>query len=135
VILFDTGIHQKVLGLNMSDVISAQNIDLINKGNLAELFTGIEILKNIDSGIRDQLYYWHKEKRGSMAEVDYLLQKDNQIIPIEVKSGIKGRMQSIRIFMNEHNSPYGIRLSLENFSRQGNVYIYPLYAIANIIRE
>lgn len=134
-ILFDTGIHQKVLGLNMSDVISAQNIDLINKGNLAELFTGIEILKNIDSGIRDQLYYWHKEKRGSMAEVDYLLQKDNQIIPIEVKSGIKGRMQSIRILMNEHNSPYGIRLSLENFSRQGNVYIYPLYAIANIIRE
>ncbi|MDD4203146.1 MAG: ATP-binding protein [Candidatus Omnitrophica bacterium] len=135
VILSDTGIHQKVLGLDISNIVSAQNIEVINKGNLAELFTGMEILKNFDPEKRGQLYYWHREKRSSNAEVDYLLQKDDKIIPIEVKAGIKGKMQSMRIFIQEHSSPYGIRISLENFSQQGNIYNYPLYAISNILRK
>lgn len=132
-ILLDAGIHQKILGLNIADIITANHADLINKGSLAEIFTGTEIIKNYPADIRPQLYYWHKEKRASSAEVDYLIQKNEKIIPIEVKSGTRGQMQSMKIFIDEHNSPYGIKISLENFGRQGNIHIYPLYAIANIL--
>jgi predicted AAA+ superfamily ATPase len=117
----------------MARIISAQNIDVINQGSLAEIFTGIEIVKNSPSDQKPQLYYWHKEKRGSNAEVDYILQKGSEILPVEVKSGIKGKMQGMRIFMDEHKSTSGIRISLENFSRFGKIEIYPLYAIRNVL--
>jgi predicted AAA+ superfamily ATPase len=44
---------------------------------------------------RPELYYLHREKKGSNAEVDYVFEKDGKIIPIEVKSGMQGKMQSL----------------------------------------
>ena len=134
VILYDTGIHQKILGLNAADIMKAKDITLINKGNIAELFTGLEIIKNTSLTSRPKLYYWHKEKRGSNAEVDYVIQKGDDIIPIEVKSGSQGKMQSLNIFIKEHNLKKGIRISLENFSSYENIKVYPLYAVANILQ-
>jgi len=61
------------------------------------------------------------------------VQKNNSIIPIEVKSGIKGAMPSLRLFMQEKNSKMGVRTSLENFGKIDNIEIYPLYAISNLI--
>ena len=81
-----------------------------------------------------QLYYWHKEKRASNAEVDYIIQHNEEILPIEVKSGTKGKMQSMRLFIAEHNTRKGIRVSLENFTGYGDIDVYPLYAISNILK-
>ena len=133
VILFDTGIHQKILGLNMGGIIAAQDINAINKGNIAEVFTGLEIIKNSPYDSKGQLYYWHKEKRASNAEVDYIIQHNDKILPIEVKSGIKGKMQSMKLFIAEHNTRKGLRLSLENFTGYEDIDVYPLYAIKNIL--
>jgi predicted AAA+ superfamily ATPase len=133
VVPLDTGIHQNILGLNMADIMTAQNVDVINKGSIAEIFTGLEIIKNSPYSTKANLYYWHKEKRGSSAEVDYLIQCGERIIPIEVKSGIKGKMHSLRLFIKEHNVKKGIRVSLENFHYSDNIDIYPLYAIKNIL--
>ena len=57
------------------------------------------------------------------------------IIPIEVKSGTQGSMQSLHLFMKEKNIKRGVRTSLENFGRYGDIDIYPLYAIGNIVRS
>lgn len=134
VIVNDTGIQQKLLGLNMSDIVKADDFESINKGNIAEIFAGLEIIKSLSASSRCQLYYWHKEKRGSNAEVDYIIQKANGIMPIEVKSGSQGKMQSMHIFLKKHNLKKGIRLSLENFSKYGDIEVYPLYAIANVFK-
>ena len=56
----------------------------------------------------------------------------SEIRPIEVKSGLKGSMQSMRIFMQQKNIAWGIRTSLENFSEYDDIKVYPLYAIKNI---
>jgi Holliday junction resolvase-like predicted endonuclease len=64
--------------------------------------------------------------------VDYLIQHGEQIIPIEVKSGTQGSMQSLRLFMNEKKSGKGVRTSLENFGRYDNIEIYPMYAVSNL---
>ena len=81
-----------------------------------------------------ELYYWQREKNGSQAEIDYLIQKENKIIPIEVKSGTTGKMQSLHLFMYEKQSEYGIRTSLENFGQYNQIRVYPLYAIRQIMK-
>jgi len=118
----------------MADIMSAQNVDVINKGSIAEIFTGLEIIKNSPADKKTNLYYWHREKRGSNAEVDYLIQCGEQIIPIEVKSGIRGKMHSLRLFIAEHNTKKGIRISQENFHNFDNIHVYPLYAVKNIFK-
>jgi hypothetical protein len=65
-------------------------------------------------------------------EIDYVIELGDKIVPIEVKSGIKGKMQSLRIFIEEKKSKFGVRTSLENFSRIGKINIIPLYAIGSI---
>ena len=85
---------------------------------------------------KNELYYWHREARSSNAEVDYLLQHEDKIIPLEVKSGAAGKLKSLRIFLeNQRHSPYGIRFSTANFSAENGIYHYPLYAVAKVIPQ
>lgn len=132
VVLFDTGMHFRILELNNADILVAKDIDMINKGGIAEVFVGNEFIKSMDNRIRGQLFYWHNEGKGTSSEVDYLIQKDSKIIPIEVKSGKTGKMKSMMVFLKQHKSEYGVRLSLENFSKYENILIMPLYS-ANVI--
>ena len=131
-LLFDTGIFQRLLGLHLSDILLNDDFDLINKGNIAEMFAGLELLKSATNQEQTQLYYWQREDRNSRAEVDYVVQRNQTIVPIEVKSGKQGKMQSLHLFMREKQSEYGIRTSLENFSRYDKINVVPLYSIGNI---
>ncbi len=54
------------------------------------------------------------------------------IIPIEVKAGTKGQMQSMHLFMRERNLAKGIRVSMENFSTYDSIQTIPLYAVHRI---
>ncbi len=132
VILFDSGIHLQMLGLDLQEFLVAQDIDLINKGSLAEIFVGNELIKYFSQISQKDIYYWHRENRASNAEVDYLIQKGTEIIPIEVKSGIRGKMQSLRLFLSERKIKKGVRISLDKFSIQDNLWNYPLYAISSL---
>ena len=131
-LLHDNGIFQKLSGLRLSELLIANNIDLLNKGNIAEAFAGVEMMKYANIYEKRQLYYWHREKRGSSAEVDYLIEHQGQVVPVEVKSGSSGKMQSMNRFLEERNSAFGIRLSLENFTAYDRICVIPLYAISNL---
>ena len=133
-LLHDCGIFQQIAGLRISDILISENINMMNKGNIAEAFAGIEMMKYSHTYEKRQLFYWHREKRGSSAEVDYLLEKEGCAVPVEVKSGSTGKMQSLNLFINEKKSKEGIRISLENFSRYGKITVVPLYAISNLIQ-
>lgn len=132
-IIIDTGIFQKRLNLKLSDQLLANNIDVLNKGNIAEIFVGLEMIKYTSPLQIAQLYYWHREKRGSNAEVDYIIEKANRIYPVEVKSGKSGKMQSLRRFIEENKVSSGIRISLENYCKYDDIEVIPLYAISNLI--
>jgi len=131
-IVFDSGVFQRILGLKLSEVLLKNDFDSINKGALAELNVGLELIKSASCYQRQNLYYWHREAKSSNAEVDYLIQLDTRIVPIEVKAGTKGSMQSLKIFMDLKNTAKGIRISQENFSTYQNIEVYPLYAVANL---
>jgi predicted AAA+ superfamily ATPase len=131
-IILDTGIFQSILGLEIADLLLSNDFEVINKGFIAEQFVGLELLKSSSCYMPKDLYFWSRENPQSHAEVDYVIQKGEKIIPIEVKSGKQGKMQSMWMFMKEKNSNYGIRTSLENFCKYQNINVYPLYAIGNI---
>lgn len=133
-LLFDTGIYQRMLGLDLASVFLDDDTDLVNKGAIAELFVGIELMKN-NQDVLASLYYWRRESKNSQAEVDYVIQKDREIIPIEVKSGTKGAMQSMYKFLEEKQSNYGVRTSLENFGALDKIKIIPIYAIGIAVKN
>jgi predicted AAA+ superfamily ATPase len=134
-LLLDTGILQRLLNLPLSPILLNDDFSVINKGSIAELFVGLELLKSYPLNWGPQLYYWQREKPGSLAEVDYVIQKNEAIIPIEVKSGTTGAMQSLHLFLKEKNIAYGIRTSLENFAQYGAIKVIPLYAISHVLKK
>jgi len=134
-LIFDTGIFQRLMGLNISDILFEEHFEMINKGSIAEQYVGLELIKASSSYQQQNLFYWQRDALNSNAEVDYLIQKQNEIIPIEVKSGKQGSMQSLYLFLKEKKKPYGIRFSLENFSIYSNIMIYPLYSVSDFIQQ
>ncbi len=134
-LLFDTGIFLRILNLDIRDMLFTKEFSIINKGNVAEQYVGLEILKAAPPNRMEYLYYWHREAKSSNAEVDYVIMRENEIVPIEVKAGTKGAMQSMFLFLEEKKRDVGIRVSMENFSEYDRVEVYPLYGVGNIFRD
>ncbi|MEI8007452.1 MAG: ATP-binding protein [Bacteroidota bacterium] len=134
-LIFDTGIFLHLLGLEISDVLFSDDFKLVNKGSLAELFAGLEIVKSESCFSQPQLFYWQREAINSNAEIDYLVQSGDQVIPVEVKAGTSGSMRSMFLFLEEKHRPWGIRTSLENFSSYDKIRVCPLYAIRENVRR
>ena len=126
-LLLDTGLFQRILGLKISDVLLSEEFSAINKGALAELFVGLEWLKAQNPFHQENLYYWSKESGTGNAEVDYLIPTGDEVIPVEVKSSGSGSMQSMQVFLQQKNRQKGLRISMENFGRLGSIDIIPLY--------
>jgi len=134
-LLFDTGLFLRLLGLDIKQILFGDDFNLINKGHITELFAGLELLKAYPGYSRKDLYYWKRENKSSNAEVDYLVQKNDKIVPIEVKSSKQGSMKSIYILIEEKNINIGVRFSLENYSSYKKIKVFPLYAIPEFIER
>ena len=134
-LIFDIGIYQRLINLDLPSYLVQSNSDLINKGSASELFVGLELLSNTPSHLRQQLHYWHREAKNSNAEVDYIVQRGNTIVPIEIKAGSRGAMRSMHLFLSERRLNRGIRLSQENYSLYGHIVTIPIYAAGNLVRQ
>ena len=135
IIALDTGIMQQVLKLDISKLFLGETLEQINRGSIAEMFVGLEIVKKMPCHLPAQLFFWQREQRGSQAEVDYLIESGTNIIPIEVKAGTRGSMQSLHQFIEEKKVEKGVRTSLENFGKIDKIDIYPIYAISKIVSQ
>ncbi len=71
------------------------------------------------------LLYWQSNGK---AEVDFVLQTDDVVIPVEVKKGRRNRSKSLGIFVEKYKSPYSIRISKKNFGFENGIKSVPLYA-------
>ncbi|MCX7114821.1 MAG: AAA family ATPase [Gammaproteobacteria bacterium] len=98
-IFLDVGLCSASLGVNFAQVQSPHDLFLINKGGLGEQVVG-QLLRTINPFyIEPTLFYWLRDEPGYSAEIDYLMQHGNQVIPIEVKAGSTGSLKSLHIFM------------------------------------
>lgn len=90
------------------------------KGGMAENYVCCQLAA---SGYRS--YYWSSE-RG--AEVDFVIQREGRIIPVEVKSADNTKAKSLGVYMNTYRPDYAIKLSTKNFGFEGGKKTIPLYA-------
>jgi predicted AAA+ superfamily ATPase len=133
-ILMDDAISQKILGLNAGQWILNPMQEFVNKGALVEAFVGQEILAYSDPRQKAQLHYWQRTVKNSAAEIDYVIQDQEKILPIEVKSGHGTTLKSMHMFLDTHHkSPYGVRFSANNYSVHERIHSLPLYAVAQVV--
>lgn len=110
-IMLDSGLCSTSLGLSMHEMKTIHDISLINRGGMTEQLVG-QLLRTITPGyISPSLFYWQRTKKGSDAEIDYVIQQGHQVIPIEVKSGSAGSLKSLREFMKEKERSIALRIN------------------------
>lgn len=97
-------------------------VDELNdfKGGMVENYVNSQLIINGYT-----TYYW-ESTRG--AEVDFIIQREGKIIPIEVKSADNTRAKSLNIYMEAYRPDYAIKLSTKNFGFEDNKKTIPLYA-------
>ena len=133
-IFLDIGLAQTILGLDLKDWFLNPVKTFFNQGSIVEAFAGQELLAYSDPFQKKPLYYWHREARSSQAEVDYILQLEGKIIPIEVKSVTTGALRGLREYLNLHpNTSYALRFSAHQHSDHAGLHSYPLYHIAKAL--
>ncbi|MDO8519205.1 MAG: ATP-binding protein [Deltaproteobacteria bacterium] len=107
-LFLDTGLCTRALNLTREQV-QEQIIDPFYKGGLLEAFVGQELLA-FDFRIRDPLFFWIREEKGTSSELDFLVQVGNDIVPLEVKSGSHGSLKSLHQFLLRSPHRLGVRL-------------------------
>ena len=150
-LVLDSGLMLRLLNMTTGDIselttriLTEDVTNLVNKGSVAELVAGLELLRYRTPNIRHEMFYWQRHAKNSLAEIDYLTSYKSMVLPIEVKAGTRGGMKSLWQFMREKKLTSAIRCSLETFgevsytdSETGDirkVRICPLYAMSQLDR-
>ncbi|MEE9167314.1 MAG: ATP-binding protein [Candidatus Neomarinimicrobiota bacterium] len=132
VIMLDIGLTQNLMGVDLEEWVTGGVQKHVRGGPIAEAFVGQELTAYLNASVTNPLMYWHRESSGSTAEVDYLVQLGNEIIPLEVKEGASGRMRSLHLFLREKRGERGVRISSKGFGFDGNIQNLPLYAVERL---
>lgn len=106
--LLDTGLVNYLAGTQL-EIISSQHIDEVFRGKIAEHITGQELMAG-NFNVLSQVSFWVREKKGSDAEVDYILPFQGLLIPIEVKCGHSGKLRSLHQYMELAPHSYAVRI-------------------------
>jgi uncharacterized protein len=147
VILFDVGLLSSIMGLPLYEITKLSEINFTNEGPITEQVIG-QLLRTLSPYyLEPKLCYWIREQRGSEAEVDYLTHHEEQIIPIEVKSGTTGTLRSLHGFMKQKglkkavrfNSDYASVAKIQIHDHTGDLVEYqlislPLYMVEQMPR-
>jgi len=116
--LSDVGLLTMRSGIPQQTVLSGESN--LFMGSVAENYIAQALTAN-----GRPLFYWASEYA---AELDFVMQKETEIIGVEVKKGIKTRSKSLSVFTQKYEPAYVIRFSEKNFGHEGNIRAMPHYA-------
>ncbi len=108
-LFMDVGMAAYLCGMDWVTLQSLDNQAIVNEGGMAEQFIGQHLLIPFEP---PRLTYWLRESKAANAEVDYVVAKRNQIIPIEVKAGKSGSLKSLQQFAMSRGAPFAVRFDL-----------------------
>ncbi len=132
-IYLDVGLANRVSNIDINTLLQ-EDVVFVNRGQITEQFVGQELLAYLPSEEEPELYYWARDKPGSQAEVDLVIQHKGFIIPLEIKSGTTGRLKSIRIFMEEKQCALGIQISQRQLKKHNGILSIPYYLLSEFHR-
>lgn len=119
----DCGLLGALSRLDEKALITGNSVFEEFKGALTEQYVFQELLCSTDC----YLAYWEPE--SGTAELDFIAQRGNDVIPIEVKAGINLRARSLASYRNRYAPPYAIRTSLAGYEVNAGLFNIPLYAL------
>ena len=117
----DVGLFVNKAGYPLYQIDLSSTPTMIAMGPLTEHYVANELRKK---GYVS--YYWESEGK---AELDFIIQKGIDIIPIEVKTSTHTKSRSLDIYMKNYKPNYAIRISEKNFGFENNIKSVPLYAV------
>lgn len=122
----DVGLLCAMTGIAEKTLLEGSRIFTDFEGALTQQY----ICQEIVSELRATPYYWSAEH--SLGEVDFLLQHEEQILPIDVQAEENLKAKSLRAFVEKNHLSFGIRTSLSDYRDQEKLINLPLYAIAEL---
>ncbi len=141
-LFMDIGLVNRLCGL---DLVGAEELITVNEGALAEQFIGQQLLCARPFFEDPQLFYWVREARNANAEVDYVLARHQDIVPVEVKAGKTGTLRSTFQFLSEKGRKHAVRFHTgspiletvrlpDSDQTQVQLLSLPLYAVGQLSR-
>jgi predicted AAA+ superfamily ATPase len=124
--MHDVGLLGAMSGLNVQTILNGDKIFTEFKGALTEQF----VLQQLSVKKDRFIFYWTNDR--STSEVDFVIQTDGVIVPIEVKSGENLKAKSFKLFCEKYKQDKAIRTSLTNYKEEEWMTNFPLYAIEQI---
>ena len=126
--VLDVGLLGALSGLEAKTILGKYEIFQEFKGAIAEQYV-LQQFKTIDDM---PIYYWTNET--SRSEVDFIIQRESKVIPVEVKAATNLKARSLKIYMEQFKPKLAVRTSLADYKKTENLVDIPLYAI-EIIKE
>ena len=121
--MVDTGLLSALSRLEAKTLLNEDKIFTEFKGALTEQY----VLQQFKCEKLLPVFYWSAE--AGTSEVDFIIQIDNRIIPVEVKASENLRAKSIKIYREKYSPKISIRLSMSNYRNEGWLINIPLYAL------
>ena len=130
-IFLDIGLMQNMCGYS-GDILQSSDILSIHNGAIAEQFVGVELIAATDPFIKPALFYWVREAKSSNAELDYCIACGSKVVPVEVKSGPRGKLKSLKLFITKYTTKKAVVISQKKYSTDNELFFLPLYSIENL---
>ena len=125
----DTGLLCAMAQLNVKTVLDGDAVFTEFKGALTEQFVFQQLLPN------EVLALYYYTFSNSKYEIDFIIQNENdEIIPIEVKSGENLKARSFKLYCDMYNPKVAIRSSIMNYQVENNLINVPLYCIGEYVK-
>lgn len=125
IFLVDVGLLGAQSSLPPQTVIEDNHLFTEFKGALTENYVAQELIATGYKG----LYYWASE---GIAEIDFLIEGDHEIDPLEVKSGSSQKKKSLLVYNQKYAPEKLLRATTMNLKHDGDIYNYPLYLVSRI---
>ncbi len=127
-LFLDIGLMQHLCDISISKIMDTKSLTNTYNGALAEQFVGQQIVSG--STQYPKVYFWNRDKKGSQAELDYLISVEGELVPVEVKSGSAGKLKSLHLFLDKNPEvKWGYVFSDRNISQiqEQRIKFMPLY--------
>lgn len=125
--MVDIGLMGAMSGVPPQALLEGNVLFTDYKGAITEQY----VLQQLKSVKGLNVYYWSSE--SSRGELDFLLQKDIQLIPVEVKAEENLQSKSLRSFIEKNEGLHGVRFSMSDYREQEWMTNYPLYSVSFVL--
>ena len=120
----DLGLLGAMVGIEAKQVLIKNEIFSEYKGGMTEQY----VLEEMKSNGEESIFY-HKRDDGTRLEIDFMIQRDGKLLPIEVKAEGNVRANSLSSLLKQKPELHAFRYSMKPYIEQGQMTCYPLYAI------